>query len=131
MQYTAPDHQVIRRDDGAMVPCDQNNTDYAAIVPSGAAVAPYQPPSPTSDHVRREAHRRLCQVVGAVGIAHAALIIGDNERELRCLVEAGPGAGTRAAEIRSLDAAIEAVWTAYIAVPEPPPVDFAADARWG
>jgi hypothetical protein len=41
MRYVTPDHRVILRDDGACVPTDPANTDYAAILASGVTIAPY------------------------------------------------------------------------------------------
>lgn len=114
----------------AMIPADPANTDYQAILASGVAIAEPDAPIVTEDMVREEAHRRIRVLLGAVSTAHAALIVADNEREMRCLAEAGEGKSKRASELRALDSKIEAIWTGYNDVPSPPPADFAAASRW-
>jgi hypothetical protein len=43
MRYLNAEQTHILRDDGAIIPTDPANTDYATIVASGAEIAPYEP----------------------------------------------------------------------------------------
>ena len=58
MKFTSPAHTTIDAGDGRMIPCDPRNSDYAALLESGAAIEPYAPPPASRSDVDAERNRR-------------------------------------------------------------------------
>ncbi len=129
-RWADSDQTVVFSSDGRFIPADENNTDYAALLRSGEVIEAYSEPRPTEDEIRAEVHRRIRVVLGAIDTAHAALIIADNERELRKIIEDGFDNSPRAQEIRALDADIEKIFTRYNELLEPYPFDYTDDKYW-
>ena len=111
------------------IPADPENTDYAAILASGEVIEDYVPPPPAEHDLVREYERRLCGLLGARDLAHAAYIRADNEAELRELTSSGADPARRL-ELIEASSAVARLIEKYNAVPMPPPLDYADDARW-
>jgi hypothetical protein len=100
-------------------------------VPEGASVVAV----PSWDDIRAEAYRRLRAIHDADDDAHMAVIVGDDARERLAIMDIPeasrtPEQATRLAELRSKDAAIEAVWASYNAFTEPLADDYDDAAHW-
>ncbi len=104
MRYGDKKQTVIVRDDGAAVPCDPDNADYAAILASRITVAPWVQPS-TDDASTREYERRLFAILEARDLALAAFIRADDDAELReprILVTPSAADVTRNSELKAV-----------------------------
>jgi hypothetical protein len=126
------------------VPVDPANRQYQALVAAGVPVTPYQPPPLTADDVRAEAARRLQRLVGARDGAHLDVIVANGSREAIRLQEKliahivephaspplTPAQLARRAELKAVDAAIEAIRAASNAMEADPPPDYASDRHW-
>lgn len=135
MRYADPDHTTIVTDDGLLVPVADGNLDYARIVAMNIAIAPYMPPPPSGDDVRREADRRMRALLGARDAAHLDVLISNGTREAVRLLRKGaatwtPEEAQRAAVLEAVDQAIEAIRAASNALEANPPADYAADRHW-
>jgi transcriptional regulator of met regulon len=138
MNYIDPGHTIIRvTADGGIryVPVDSSNADYAALIASGLAIAPYLPPLPSDQDLRAEAYRRLRTIHGAVDDTHMANIAADDARERLVLsgvieTQRTSKQRQRLTELMAKDAQIEAVLASYNAMPVPAPADYTTDARW-
>jgi len=127
---------IARISDGAVIPLDDGNLDYQAYalwLAAGNQVAVKAPPLPSEADVTREYERRLFARLGARDLAHAAFIRADNDVEMRGL-EAKPNRTAEETawllELHNIDAAVALLIERYNAMPSPPPLDFASDARW-
>lgn len=129
--------------DGAIIPRDPDNADYAAFLAAGGVAAPYVLPPPAAADVRAEASRRMQALLGARDADHLAVIISNAQRESARLyaIRLGiPGVvagrdwteaeAQRAAELYMADQAIEAIRAASNAMEAAPPADYTADSHW-
>lgn len=74
LQYADPDHNgILRSADGAWIPCDPENRDYADIIASEAEIAPYVQPPPEPIVVSRLAAKLALQNAGLLERADAAV----------------------------------------------------------
>lgn len=72
MRYADAARTAIRRDsDGAMIPTDPANTDYAALVASGAEIAPYEPPPAPPVTVTQWQAREALRLAGKLAAVNA------------------------------------------------------------
>lgn len=135
-QWANPGLTMVATSDGRYVPATADNQDYADLLASGAAIAPYAPPPPTAEDVRAEASRRMCALVSARNAEHLAQIIQNGNREaIRLLRIREDRAWTaeevaREATLRAVDAALEAIRAASNAMEPSPPADYAHASRW-
>lgn len=128
---------IVRDGDGAIIPDDVSNADYAAFLTSGAVVEDVAV-LPTVAEVRAEASRRMQLLVGARNADHLQIVIANASREAIRLLRiktARPWTddeAARAAALEAADAAIEAIRAASntIEAMDQVPVDFATLAVW-
>lgn len=135
MRYADPDHTTILTGDGLLVPVAAGNRDFERIVAEGISIAPYSPPPPSADDVRREADRRMRVLLGARDSAHLDIIIANGTREAVRLLRKGaatwtPEEAQRAAMLEAVDLAIEAVRAASNVLEANPPADYADNRHW-
>lgn len=134
MRWVDPEQTMIDCGGGRYVPADPGNSDYAAIIASGAAIETCATAAPTGADLDAEYTRRLVAQLGARDLAHASFIRADDRVELTALLAiATPTAEqtARVGELQARDAAIVALIDAYNAIPDAPvPADYAAASRW-
>ena len=141
-KFENQEHRSVSVDvDGARisVPVDHENRHYQDLLDSGISIAPWQPPPPTLDDVRREAQKRMIKLVGARDPEHLALIISNGLREsARLLRKEVDGVAltttetTRKQTLMQIDATIEAIRTASntLEAMTPVPVNYRDDSWW-
>lgn len=107
---------IIRESDGASIPCDPANSDYADLVRNGAVIAAYAPPDASDISVTqwqaREALRlegKLAAVeaaVAALGPTHEASVAWNHRARIRrnspLIAALAPTLNLSAAEIDAL-----------------------------
>lgn len=91
--------------------------------------------APSVDQVRAEASRRMQVLVGARDAEHLSVILSNGSREAIRLIRKGADAWTetevvRAAQLESVDAAIEQIRASSNLIEENPPTDFKQDKHW-
>lgn len=125
---------VILSPDGKSIPADPENRHYAALIASGAEVAPFSAPLPSAADLQAEYQRRLVALLGARDLAHAAFIHADDNRELQELrAVATPSAEqtARIGELVARAAAVSALIDRYNLIPDNPvPEDYRNDELW-
>lgn len=138
MRYGDKKQTVIVRDDGAAVPCDPDNADYAAIVASGAAIEPYTSASPTAVDVDNETQRRIIERTGAKDLADCfAKQLNAQMRAIKLTrmsmaAELTPEQSAEAASLEALAADIERLRSRGKGLKQavPIPSDYASDHHW-
>ena len=88
---------------------------------------------PNDDDVSREYERRLCHLLGARDLAHAAFIRADDNAEIRTLqgtVTRDVVEQARLDELLASHAAVTLLIDRYNAMPSPPPLDYTDDRHW-
>jgi hypothetical protein len=74
MKYSALSTGCLQREDGAVIPVDPDNSDYAAFLASGETPEPYEaPPAGVPDQVSRRAARQVLLAAGLLNNVQPAL----------------------------------------------------------
>lgn len=73
---------IIRESDGACIPPDPDNSDYAALLASGAQIAPYEEPPPEiPQHVTPWQAREALRLAGLLPAINAHIeALGENHQ---------------------------------------------------
>lgn len=131
---------IVRLADGAAIPHDERNRDYAAYQAwrdAGNTPEAETPPGPTADDVRAEASRRMQGLVGARDAGHLEIIVSNANREaIRLLRKGEPNWSeaerVRAAQLEEVDQQLEIIRAASNALEaaDPVPGDYADDRHW-
>jgi hypothetical protein len=131
---------IVRLADGASIPTDPRNPDYADFVrwtESGNAPIPYSKPPPTAEDVRAEAQRRIIVLTGTQDII--GCLIKQHNAQMRAteltLIQAQGGTWTaeqaaEAAALQSLALQIKAIRAASNVLEPNPPQDYTDDKYW-
>lgn len=131
---------VLRLSDGASIPIDEANADYAEVrrwVAAGHTIAAYETPAPTADDVRAEAQRRIIALTGATDLNGClvrqmnALMRGTEIANKRAMgLELTPGEIAEAGALQAMADAIKAIRAASNMLEAEPPTDYADDGYW-
>jgi hypothetical protein len=128
---------IVRTFDGAVIPRDPDNRDYAdwLIWTANGNTTLEEVEPPTASDVRAEASRRMQALLGARDAAHLDMLVTNGTREAVRLLRKGastwtPDEAARAAQLEQVDIAIEAIRAASNGMEMAPPPDYMADARW-